>query len=205
VYVGIDVGADRLHCVGLDATRRITGAWLYSALELEPLVRAVGGAQVVMVDAPAQPSTMPHAEDGTLSSKFRRARCAEIVLGREYGSWVPFVAPTERPSSGWIATGLAIYDALGAAGVTALEVYPHAGFRALAAGRILPKKTTVAGARARVELLTAAGIEEDRLAMWSHDGLDALLGALTAVDYGEGRALRVTCGHDDSAIWLPAS
>ena len=57
----------------------------------------------------------------------------------------------------------------------------------------------------RVELLQARGIADPQLAMWSHDALDALLAALVARDYGEGRAQRVGCGHDESAIWLPAA
>ncbi len=40
--------------------------------------------------------------------------------------------------------------------------------------------------------------------MWSHDSLDALMAALIARDRTEGRAEMVTCGHDESAIWLPA-
>jgi predicted nuclease with RNAse H fold len=46
-------------------------------------------------------------------------------------------------------------------------------------------------------------VTEARLEMWSHDGLDALLAALTAARCAEGVAVEVTCGHDGSAIWLP--
>jgi len=205
VHFGIDVGADRLHCVALDADRRIAGVWLLTAGELGRLVDAVAGARAVMVDAPAQVSAMLHRDDRALSPKFRAARCAEIALGVEHRSWVPFVAPPDRPSSGWIATGLAVFAALAAAGVPAFEVFPFAGYRALARGRPLAKKTAIAGVRTRVELLLEAGVSAPHALMWSHDGLDAILGALVAVDYAEGRARRVTCGHDDSAIWLPAA
>lgn len=37
----------------------------------------------------------------------------------------------------------------------------------------------------------------------SHDVLDALAATLVALDRSRGRARRVGCGHDDSAIWLP--
>jgi hypothetical protein len=39
--------------------------------------------------------------------------------------------------------------------------------------------------------------------MWSHDALDALLGSLVAIHHKAGTALRASCGHDLSAIWLP--
>lgn len=39
----------------------------------------------------------------------------------------------------------------------------------------------------------------------SHDVLDALAAALVALDRSRGRASRASCGHDGSAIWLPAA
>jgi predicted nuclease with RNAse H fold len=203
-YVGIDVAAERLHCVALDEQLRLRDVALCAAEELDALAHAVRNAEIVMVDAPAQLSTAPHAGDDTLGAKFRVARCAEIALGREHRSWVPWVTPEAAPERGWITTGLAVFAALTAAGVPSGEVYPHAGYRALARGRVLPRKTTAAGVRARAALLTEVGVSVDSLTMWSHDGLDALLAAVVAADYGKGRARRVTCGHDDSAIWLPA-
>jgi predicted nuclease with RNAse H fold len=176
---------------------------LVAAAEVSALARAFASARAVAVDAPAKTSSAPHRLDTTLSPKFQLARCAEIALGREHRSWVPWVAPTTRPASGWMETGFALYDALAGVDAPALEVFPYAGFRALAAGRRLPKKSTIEGINARVELLQARGIAVPRLATWSHDALDALLAALVARDYGEGRAQRVSCGHDDSAIWLP--
>jgi len=56
--------------------------------------------------------------------------------------------------------------------------------------------------RARAQFLSAASVDVPDLVMWSHDGLDALLAAAIASDVSTGRAVRVTCGHDDSAIWL---
>jgi predicted nuclease with RNAse H fold len=205
-YVGVDVGADRLHCVAVDAARRVTGVRIFRADEVDDLVDAVRSAHVVAVDAPAQLSTMPHEHEVGLSPKFRRGRCAEIALGREHGSWVPWVAPAERPARGWIETGLRACEALRNGGTRAdvIEVFPYAGFRALAAGARLPKKQTVAGRRARAALLASAGVGERDLHAWSHDELDALLAAVIAVDVAENRAVRVSCGHDDSAIWLPA-
>jgi hypothetical protein len=83
-----------------------------------------------------------------------------------------------------------------------IEVYPHAAFREVA-GR-LPPKRTAAGLKARVNALKARGVTQGSLDMWSHDGLDALMAAVVARDRAYGRAVDVHCGHDDSAIWLPA-
>jgi predicted nuclease with RNAse H fold len=203
--IGVDVSTTRFHGVAIDDRRRVRAVWLFGADELERAAEAFRGAAVVAVDAPASLSTLPHESEGNLSAKFRLARCAEIALGLEYGYWVPFVAPSERSAEGWMATGFAVYEELARAGLDTIEVFPYAGYRSLAAGRPLPKKTSLAGIRARLELLGEAGIAERDLQMWSHDGLDALLGALVALDHVQGRAHRVSCGHDGSAIWLPAA
>ena len=204
MYVGIDVGAESLHCVKVDRRLRIASVGLFGSNELDRLCEWVGDANTVAIDAPAELSTAPHAEDTDLSPKFRAARCAEIDLGRRYGSWVPWVAPPEPPSTGWIAAGLAVHAALKKRGVVTIEVFPHAGFRELAGPARLPKKRTSAGIRARADALLRAGIEGANLLMWSHDGLDALLSALVAHDCGQGTARKAGCEHDDSAIWLPA-
>jgi hypothetical protein len=97
--------------------------------------------------------------------------------------------------------GIAIHQAVGS---RAIEVYPYAGFRTLA-GQTPPKKGTYAGTRDRVQLLIAAGVTGTNLAMWSHDGLDALVAARIALDHTCGTAQRISCDHDESAIWLPSS
>ena len=203
MYVGIDLGAERVHCVRIAADARVEATAVFGAAELGELGRWIEGARAIAIDAPAQVSTAPHRDDPGVSTKFRTRRCAEIALGQLHRSWVPWVTPTERPTEGWIATGFAVYEALRDAPYEVLEVYPHAGFRALAQGSSLPPKQTAAGLRARIALLASAGVSAEHLPMWSHDGLDALLAALVALQSASGRALRVTCGHDDSAIWLP--
>ena len=202
--MGIDVGADRLHCVALDGGVRASA--VFSGAELAELAAWAAPADVVAVDAPAQLSTRPHAADAALAPKFREARCAEVALGRAHGCWVPWVGPAVAPASGWIRTGLDAFGALRDAGsAELLEVFPYAAFRALARGERLPRKTTVSGLRRRAELLAAAGAAPQSVAMWSHDGLDALVAAVVARDRAGGSARRVTCGHDESAIWLPAA
>jgi predicted nuclease with RNAse H fold len=189
--------------VSLDDRSAITGVAIFSADEIEQLADSLAGVTAVAVDAPAQVSSAPHRGEHSLKAKFKAARCAEIALGRDYGSWVPWVAPIKRPTRGWIATGFALYDALASRGVQSLEVYPYAGYRYIWPGR-LPKKTTVDGVRARVQALRGVGVEQTHMEMWSHDGLDAALAAVIARDFMAGKALRVGCGHDDSAIWLPS-
>lgn len=110
------------------------------------------------------------------------------------------------------ADGAAVPDVDGdrlraAAGVAGaaelLEVFPQGIFRVLAGGPVASKMTP-AGLAARADLLREAGISDAGLAMWGHDGLDAAAAALVALHHAQGRAEAVTCGHDGSAIWLPA-
>jgi len=203
--VGIDVGSRRLDAVALDGDARVVEAQAFAAVDVAGVVDWVGAAAAVCVDSPDRPSTAPHAGDMTLPPKFRTARCAEIGLGRHFGVWVPWTTP-ERPTPGsWIAVGIALFDALRGAGHEPVEVYPHAAFRVLNGGRRPAKKQTPAGIEVRVSLLVAAGVGGASLATWGHDALDAAAAALVALDHATGRAVAATCGHDGSAIWLPAS
>ena len=205
--VGIDVGASRLHLVGLD-DGRVVASGVLPAAELDDVVAfCLGvGARRVAVDAPSALSPLAHADDRTLAPKFRAARCGEIALGREAGVWVPWVSPpADTPTdevAGWITVGLALFAALAAADVDAVETYPHAVFRTLAGGARVPAKSSPAGLARRAELLEdVAGVVEPTLSLWAHDGLDACAAAVVAAA-DEPRVL--TCGHDGSSIWLPA-
>jgi hypothetical protein len=62
-------------------------------------------------------------------------------------------------------------------------------------------KSRPEGLAARAALLAQAGVAEPSLPLWSHDGLDAGVAALVA---SSAHPVAVTCGHDGSAIWLPA-
>jgi predicted nuclease with RNAse H fold len=204
VVIGIDVAADRLNCVALDESGSFAGGRIYAATDLDALSEWATGADVIAIDAPAQLSTAPHSADVALSPKFRLARCAEIALGRDHRIWVPWTSPIGPPVSGWIATGLELYSALGTKVPSELiEVFPYAGFRVLTHPSRLSKKTSVAGIRQRVDALRAGGLDLDDLELWSHDSLDAALAAIIALQRHNRSALRVTCGHDDSAMWLP--
>src|SRR4051812_34736212 len=127
--IGVDVGAVKLHAVALSLEVRVFD-------DLRALARWADGADAVAIDAPAQLSTRPHAEDASLAPKFPAARCGEVALGREHGYWVPWVGPAEPPDGGWLAVGLAAHAALPGA----VEAYPYAGFRELAGGARLPRK-----------------------------------------------------------------
>ena len=56
----------------------------------------------------------------------------------------------------------------------------------------------------RAGLLRAAGLSAPGLEAWNHDALDAGSAALVALHRARGTARAVGCGHDGSAIWLPA-
>jgi predicted nuclease with RNAse H fold len=203
-FIGIDVGARTLHCAAIDGQGASLDRAALPAADDDALARWCAGAAAVAIDAPEAPSTAPHGDDPGLAPKFRRARCAEIELGRRHGSWVSWVAPREPPFPSWMEAGFRAFATLrAAADHELLEVYPHACFRELAAGRRLARKQTGAGRSERAELLAAAGVPIDGFEELSHDYLDALVAALTALDRSRGRARRVTCGHDESAIWLP--
>ena len=204
VGVGIDVGASRLHVVALRGGR-VVAADVLSATSREDVVgwvRALDDEVLrVAIDAPSALSPGAHADDASLAPKFRAARCGEIALGRDAGVWVPWVSPPVGATdvAGWIAVGLSVFEALGAAGLLCVETFPQAVFRALAGGRV-PPKSSADGLARRASLLRDAGVVEETMPLWGHDGLDACACALVAADV---RARPLTCGHDGSSIWMP--
>ena len=202
MWVGVDVGSRRLHAVALDSGCQVVWAEVVPAAETSAVLELLAGTQGVAVDSPGAWSTAPHAGDETVARKFRFGRCSEIDLGRRYGLWVPWSTPPEPAPATWMATGIAVFDALRDAGHDPVEAYPYGGFRLLA-GERLPKKTTPEGRAARAALLRSAGVEVDGLGR-SHDFLDAALVALVARQRSLGIARVATCGHDRSGIWLPA-
>ena len=168
------------------------GARAFPAGALDELADWVGDADRIAIDAPDALSTEPHAGDETLSPKFRPARCGEVELGRRHGIWVSWVTPSKPPAPPWMQRGFELHAAL----PNTVETYPHAAFRILtrAGTRLLPK-TGAPGRAQRHELLATAGIHLEPSS--DHHTLDAAVAALAADP--------VTCGHDGSAIWLPAA
>ena len=208
--LGIDLGATALHLAMLEgdgpAELQVRTTATVDATDLDAVIATAAGADVVAIDAPAAPSAAVHRDDETISRKFRVARCGEIALGQQARIWVPWVTPPDPDAvPGWMQVGFSVWDALGAAGHEPIEVYPAGVFRVLA-GHVPPKKTTPAGRRARVDLLSPVIDLPGGIDHWSHDGFDALAAALTAHQRATGLAR--ACGHDDpacdgSAIWLP--
>ena len=209
-WIGVDLGAAAMHAVALtpatDVPARVAEAHAFDSTDLLSLVKMAVGADRIAIDAPDRLSTAPHGGDESRKRKFRSARCAEIALGELERIWVPWATPAD-PSSvpGWIQVGFTTWAALREAGHEPLEVYPAGVFRVLG-GAVPPKKTTRAGARARIQLLERHVELPDGIEMWSHDGIDALAAALVARWSLDGRAKPI--GHsgpgcDASAIWLP--
>jgi predicted nuclease with RNAse H fold len=204
VALGVDVGADRVHAVGLD-----TAGFVGLAEVLDPadrsgftrLLSAIDRSAPVAVDGPPAPSAAPFRDDATVSSKFRLARGCEVELGRRHGIWVSFATGPDA-LTGWMAVAAQLHGDAAAAGHETLEVYPYAVFHVLNGSRP-PRKTTAAGIAARVALLTAAGIRAPAIAMWSHDAVDAAGAALVALHRQRGTAQAVTCAADATSIWLP--
>jgi hypothetical protein len=209
--VGIDLGASAIHVVVLsapkDARPAVVAARTYDAADVDGVVGLVAGATDIAIDAPAELSTAPHRGEASISRKFRTARCGEIALGQQAGIWVPWVTPFDASKvAGWMQVGFALWAAMRGAGHEPIEVYPAGVFRALA-GQVPPRKTTRAGLHARIDLLAPYVELPPGIAMWSHDGIDALGAALTAHQKGRGTAREF--GHagptcDASTVWLPA-
>jgi len=215
-FVGIDLGARALHVVTLtdrdpddDAAPglRVHDARVLDPDALDPLDAIAADATAIAIDAPGEPSRGCHTSDPALAPKFRTARCGEIALGQQARIWVPWTTPVAAADApGWMHVGFATWARCRAQGAEPLEVYPAGAFRVLAGGTVPPKSTPV-GLRARRDLLARAVTPPPGFAMWSHDGLDATVAALTAADRVRGGA--TAHGHDDpgcdgTAVWLPA-
>jgi len=209
-FVGIDLGARALHVVTLEesgARMRVADARIVTPDAIGDLAPVVATAGAVAIDAPAAPSRGCHIDDETLAPKFRTARCGEIALGRGAAIWVPWPTPTRADDApGWMQVGFETWAACRAHGPEPMEVYPAGAFRVLAAGKVAPKSTT-AGLEARRALLADAVEPPPGFAMWSHDGLDAAVAALTAADATHGGATaygHTEPGCDPVAVWMPA-
>jgi predicted nuclease with RNAse H fold len=206
---GIDVGARLLHGVALDAGYGLIESAVFDTDDLPVVCAQLAGAAVVAIDAPAGLSTLPHRDDESINRKFRTARCGEVALGRDHGYWVPFVSPAESAPA-WMEVGFTLHAAAREHADEVIEVYPHAGFRELARGAQLPRKSSAAGVDRRIALLREAGVRQPNLSTWSHHALDAAVAAITAVQRHAGVAVPARCDaadgreHDGSSIWLPA-
>jgi len=213
-FVGIDLGARALHVVTLAASDDrlvVDDAWVLDPAEPTTavvLAEAVASADAVAIDAPAAPSRACHASDPSLAPKFRTARCGEIAMGQQTRVWVPWPTPPSVDAAPpWMRVGFDTWDACTAAGASPVEVYPAGAFRVLAGARV-PPKSRPEGLAARRTLLARHVVPPTGFEMWSHDGLDAAVAALTAAHHAWGTA--AAYGHadptcDGSAVVLPPS
>jgi len=157
------------------------------------LLALAEGAQVVAIDAPLG---LP-AGWGCLDLPCTCGRCRAPASARRAGEralaamglgvmWTT-KRTLLRPLVEW---AMAQRRALEAAGKTVIEVYPHAS-KVVLLGRPPARKTTLAGRRWLQEGLSrlVSGLPADRLL--SHDELDAVVAAYTALLWwrGETRAL----------------
>jgi predicted nuclease with RNAse H fold len=203
---GLDVGAKRVNGVVIDSSNSVVEARLLPTGRLEYVTDWAAEHDAIAIDSPDALSTGPHSDDSGLAPKFRTGRCAEIGLARNHHIYVPWVTPmTVDALASWMKVGMAIFARLRADGHAPIEVYPHAAFRVLAAGGKLHSKQTAQGLTQRIALMKSRGCGGAWIEMWSHDGLDALVAALVAADNLAGKAEPASCGHDGSAIWLPAT
>jgi predicted nuclease with RNAse H fold len=179
-FVGIDLGATRIHVARLDGDRVDVGV----TTEIGQVVEWSVDATAIAIDAPSDPATgRVHA--GAHSKKFAVARCNEIAAGEQLGIWVPWVTPVLADAPGWMRTGFAVWAALRAAGHEPVEVYPAGCFWLLNGRRWPPKKSTPQGRAARRALLGLDAV------LPTHDHIDAAMAAVVA------RGPYRLVGHDE--------
>lgn len=203
---GIDVGADRLHLVVLDAALEVRSATVLDPGDTHGFhswMASLAPGSTVAIDGPDGPSSAPHRDDLTLAPKWRTARGCEVALGQQRGIWVSWATPERWDEMApWMQVASGLFTALRSCAHIPLETYPHAVFRTLIGTRP-PKKTSALGISARVDALRGAGVTEPTLAMWSHDALDAAAAALVAAHHRAGTAEPVRDATDGTAVWLP--
>jgi predicted nuclease with RNAse H fold len=208
LFAGIDVGQRSLHVVLLGTRGELVGQLHFAATEPDRVVESLVATTAIAIDSPDRLSTAPHAAESGLAlpPKFRMGRCAEIGLLKLHRYQVPWVTPvSDEPPPPWMRVGIDLFARLREAGMDPIEVFPDAAFRRLAGQlKALPKKGTPAGSAERARLLALAGVSAPGIEMWGNDWIDAALAAQLARMSVSGDAIAATCGHDGSAIWIPA-
>jgi predicted nuclease with RNAse H fold len=167
VYAGVDVGGRRkgFHVAVVDEGGLVRGP--ERAATPAKVVELVGGAELVAVDSPCAP-----APPGLRSRPCER-ELARAVCGIRY---TPERALLEgNPYYEWILNGLALYEALGAAGIRAIECFPTASFTRWAGPR--GDQSRAAWTREALAWPVPHG----------QDGRDAVAAALTARSAVAGR------------------
>lgn len=218
--VGVDVSEKRGQTVALlddDLT-----AWVQTVSGAADVVALVQeqGAAVVAVDSPLQPSRMLLREPahraafgvpdrkGMRGLVYQNYRVCDFELIRR-GMPLYQVAESEEKAARWMRVGFDLARRLIPAGyrlprdaadhaATLIEVFPDASFVTVLGARPLRKsgRTGNDGRRQRREALAREGIALDPAL--SHDGLDAVAAALTALRWQQGRGCAL--GHPEEGM-----
>ena len=185
VWAGVDVGGRRkgFHAAVIDDTSVVRGPerLLEPADVVAWLLREARRPALVGVDSPCALAL----EDGRRRDDERRV--ARAVCGIRYTpSPAALARQREKPGQAgryyeWIEQGLALYDALARAGLTAIECFPTASWTCWHGPRRATGRTEWSGrALARLGLFAVpSGLGQD--------GRDAIGAAATARDHERGR------------------
>jgi predicted nuclease with RNAse H fold len=169
IWAGVDVGARRkgFHAALVDAAGLVAGPVRLADVPAAVAWLSAHEPELVAVDSPRSA-----APDGLRSRPCER-ELARAVCGIRY---TPERALLEgNPYYEWILNGFALYDALAAAGLHAIECFPTASFTRWAGGR--GGLSRAAWTRGALALPLPHG----------QDGRDAVVAALTARSAAAGR------------------
>lgn len=195
MVIGIDVQAAR-HCpfaVLGDGSRIVDAGWIAPERLVgkvrELAARHAGAAFAIDAPRMALPAKRVwywrngHWQRGTGAEKGRGRHCEVVVAAHRLANpqWTPLAAHAPE----WMRHGFAIFDALAGWGQT-LEVFPSASYRMLNEAREL-----------RINLPLAGFLPGPK------DMLDAVVAALTGMEFLAGRGMEVGGGDGFGTIVLP--
>lgn len=200
-YIGIDVQTQRPPCFAILSENAVLTAsgWAHEPV-IESLVATVQAAAernqvIVGIDSPSQALAFGRQWAWRRSTGWQAARTQPPCLGRHceivlmaLGLANPQWTPLAGDLPDWMRVGIALFDALQPLGPPHefLEVFPTASYRQLA-GHTTPTLTINLAA-------FSAGPK---------DMLDACVGALTVLEFHQGRGCRVGGGDGLGTIVLP--
>ena len=179
---GIDVGGRRkgFDIAVLDATR----VELHRTADVGTVVDLVRAADTVGVDAPAA-----WAPPGQRSRPDERAFTAAGICGIRYTPDGAAARARTDTYLEWVWQGLALYDALEAAGVPTVEVFPTAAWTRWFGPR--GTRTRLAWTRASWRHLLASGLQVHGVdGRPTQDAMDAVAAALVSRQHLDGTVQR---------------
>jgi len=177
-WLGVDVGASRKGFdVALVDDRRLIAT--HGGLDRAAVVELVEEARPTLVAIDSPRSCAPDGET---------ARADELELNRRICGirWTPDVANVfGNPYYAWITEGLALFDALTARGVEAIEVFPTASWTRWLGKR--GSQSRASWSRLGLQILALDGVPERT----SQDQRDAIAAAVTARQHSRGETERI--------------